>query len=147
MLRRGGMALAAIALMLAYPAGTGAAPSQDFSSEVASTLLQQLTQGFVTHNRRQALSVFEGARMKGYGQLRDEITSLFAQYESFRAAYRVRQSWPQGERGVVLAEFDLEGTPLEEGSPPLRRSGQLRFQFERGRRGWRIVEVEPRTFF
>jgi hypothetical protein len=48
---------------------------------------------------------------------------------------------------VVIVDFELEGQPLEEGAPPLRRNAQLRFEFVHGRNGWTIVEVTPREFF
>lgn len=141
---------ALVVLMLVFPAVAGGPqgpPAEEFSNDVVSRLLQQVTQGLITHNQGQVLSAFDPARMKNYAQFRDNLAALFAKYENFRAAYRLRQSWPQGDRGVIIAEFELEGSPLEEGSPPFRRSAQLRFEFERGRKGWRIVDVEPRGFF
>src|SRR5689334_23636103 len=143
------MLVVALAVASAFPelAGGKPAPQEDFSDAVAARLLQQVTQGFITNNRGQVLSAFSGTRMKDYAQFRENIAALFAQYENFRAAYRLRQSWPQGERGVVIVDFELEGEPLEEGSPPFRRSAQLRFEFERGPGGWKIVGVEPRSFF
>ncbi|HEX6906185.1 MAG TPA: hypothetical protein VF154_06240 [Terriglobales bacterium] len=148
MLRRQAIA-ALVMIALAFPALAGGSQSQgeDFGNNVVSRLLQQVTQGFITHNQGQVLAAFDPARMKNYAQFRDNLAALFAKYENFRAAYRLRQSWPQGERGVIIAEFELEGSPLEEGAPPFRRSAQLRFEFERGRTGWRIVDVEPRGFF
>ena len=140
------MMLAAAALAWPAPAGAASEPPE-FNTEVASRLLEQVTQGFVTNNQGQVLAAFEAARMKNYTQFRDSIVTLFAKYESFRAAYRLRQSWPQGDHGVVMVEFELEGTPLNEGALPFRRSAQLRFEFERGRKGWRIVDVAPRAFF
>lgn len=148
MLRREAI-VALVMIALAFPAiaDGSQAPGEEFSNNVVSRLLQQVTQGFITHNQGQVLSAFDPARMKNYPQFRDNLAALFAKYENFRAAYRLRQSWPQGERGVIIAEFELEGSPLEEGSPPFRRSAQLRFEFERGRKGWRIVDVAPRGFF
>lgn len=125
----------------------GAPPPEEFSDAVASRLLEQVTRGFNANNQRQVLGAFDAARMNQYAEFRDNLAALFARYESFRAAYRLRQAWPQGERGVVIVEFELEATPLEEGAPPFRRSGQLRFEFQRGRAGWRIVDVAPRRFF
>ena len=149
MLRRKLMAAVMLATTaLAWPALAGTPPEPaEFNNEVASRLLEQVTQGFVTSNRGQVLSAFDAARMKNYTQFRDSIVTLFAKYESFRAAYRLRQSWPQGDHGVVMVEFELEGTPLNEGALPFRRSAQLRFEFQRGRKGWRIVDVAPRDFF
>ena len=149
MLRRA-VTAALVVVALGFPAFAGGpqeAPAEEFSNDVVSRLLQQVTQGLITHNQRQMLSAFDPARMKNYAQFRDNLAALFAKYESFRAAYRLRQSWPQGERGVIIADFELEGSPLEEGSPPFRRSAQLRFEFERSRKGWRIVDATPRAFF
>jgi len=150
MLRRAVTAALVVLIALVFSAFAGGpqkAPVEEFSNDVVSRLLQQVTQGLITHNQRQMLSAFDPARMKNYAQFRDNLAALFAKYESFRAAYRLRQSWPQGERGVIIADFELEGSPLEEGSPPFRRSAQLRFEFERGRKGWRIVDATPRAFF
>lgn len=148
MLRRNLIAAVALVLMLAWPALAAGAPEpEEFNNDVASRLLQQVTQGFMTNNQGQVLAAFDAARMKNYTQFRDDIVTLFARYESFRAAYRLRQSWPQGQHGVVIVEFELEGTPLNEGAVPFRRSSQLRFEFKRGRKGWRIVDVASRGFF
>jgi hypothetical protein len=149
MFRRDLMLALALAAAVTFPAMAGdePAPQGDFSDAVAARLLQQVTQGFITNNRGQVLSAFNAGRMKNYAQFSENIAALFAKYESFRASYRLRQSWPQGQRGVVLVDFELEGTPLEEGSPPFRRSAQLRFEFERAPGGWKIVDVAPRGFF
>ncbi len=149
MFRRDVMLVVALSMAMTFPAMAGdePAPQDDFSDAVAARLLQRVTQGFITNNRGQVLSAFNGARMKDYARFRENIAALFAQYQSFRAAYRLRQSWPQGERGVVIVDFELEGEPLEEGSPPFRHSAQLRFEFERGSGGWKIVDVAPRRFF
>ena len=125
----------------------GEKPPQEYSNAVASQLLQQVTEGFNSSNQGEVLAAFDRARMKDYAQFRGSIRALFAQYENFRAGYNLRQSWPQGERGVVIVEFELEGTTQGEGSAPFRRSAQLRFEFERGRAGWKIVDVAPRAFF
>ena len=147
MFRRKLTSAVVLTLVLSGPALAGSPAPEGFSNDVAARLLEQITRGFITHDAGKVMSAFESARMPGYGGFRDNIQALFAKYESFRAAYRLRQSWPQGERGVVIVEFDLEGEPLEEGAAPLRRSAQLRFEFERGRSGWKIVDVAPRSFF
>jgi hypothetical protein len=136
------------AVVLAWPLLAGSAPAtEEFSNDVVSRLLTQVTQGFVSNNQAQVLAAFDAGRMRYYARFRDNIQTLFAKYDSFRAAYRLRQSWPEGERGVVIVDFELEATPVEENSPPMRHSAQLRFEFARGRKGWRIVDLAPRGFF
>jgi hypothetical protein len=71
---------------------------------------------------------------------------MFERYESFRVHYRIMQSTVEGSKGVVLAEFELEEIPRAGGTPQ-RRQGQLKFEMERGRKGWKIVDFNPRGFF
>ena len=139
--------LIAVVATLAAPAWAGPKSPQEFSNDVVSRLLQQVTEGFNTGNQGEVLAAFDRARMHNYARFRDDIKALFAQYETFRAGYNLRQSWAQEGRGVVIVEFELEATSQEEGSAPFRRSAQLRFEFARARAGWKIVDVSPRSFF
>ena len=52
----------------------------------------------------------------------------------------------ENNKGVVLALFEMEEMP-KNGGTPQRRSQQVRFELERGRKGWRIVDYNPRGFF
>ena len=137
----------ALAATLAVPAWAGPKSPQEFGNDVVSRLLQQVTDGFNTGNPGEVLAAFDHARMRNYARFRDDIKALFAQYDTFRAGYNLRQSWAQDGRGVVIVEFELEGATQDEGSAPFRRSAQLRFEFARARAGWKIVDVSPRSFF
>ena len=139
--------LLALTAALAAPAWAGPKPPQEFSNDVVSRLLQQVTEGFNTGNQGEVLAAFDPARMHNYARFRNNIKALFAQYDTFRAGYNLRQSWTQDGRGVVIVEFELEGTAQDEGSAPFRRSAQLRFEFARGRADWKIVDISPRSFF
>jgi hypothetical protein len=109
-------------------------------------LIDQLLQGLQTHNETQFLSVFDPEFMTNYGQFADQITVLFTQYESFVGRYHVRQMGDNPDRPLVLVQFDLQADSTSPGAP-LRKSSQVRFEFARGKNGWRIVNLTPRGFF
>jgi hypothetical protein len=59
--------------------------------------------------------------------------------------FRISQSTIEGAKGVVLVDFEMEEIPRT-GGTPIRRSGQVKFEMERGRKGWKIVDFTPRGF-
>ncbi len=117
-----------------------------FSQAVANNVLSDLRDGLEGHSQRLVLSAFDDDKMDGYLTFEDQIEAMMQRYDSFRVHYRITQSTIEGPKGVVLVDFDMEEIPRA-GGAPIRRSGQLRFEMERGRKGWKIVEFNPRGFF
>jgi hypothetical protein len=117
-----------------------------FSQAVANNLLSDLRDGLEGHSQRLMLSAFDQDKMDGYLTFEDQIQAMFQRYDSLRVHYRITQSTVEGSRGVVLAEFEMEEIPRS-GETPQRRQGQLKFEMERGRKGWKIVDFNPRGFF
>jgi hypothetical protein len=108
--------------------------------------MDQLLQGLQSHNQAQFLEAFDPEFMTNYGQFADQITVLFTRYESFSGRYHVRQMGDNPDRPIVLVQFDLQADSVSPGAP-LRKSSQVRFEFARGKNGWRIVNLTPREFF
>jgi hypothetical protein len=123
-----------------------AQPTTAFTPEIAVKLMDQLLQGLQTQNPNQFLSAFDSEFMTNYGQFADQISVLFNQYESFVGRYHVRQMGDNPDRPLVLVQFDLQADSTSPGAP-LRKSSQVRFEFARGKDGWRIVNLTPRGFF
>ncbi len=116
-----------------------------FSQAVANTVLNDLRDGLEGHSQRLLLSAFDQDKMDGYLTLEDQIEAMMQRYDSFRVHFRISQSSIEGPEGVVLVDFDLEEIPRA-GGAPIRRSGQVKFEMERGRKGWKIVDFNPRGF-
>jgi hypothetical protein len=125
---------------------SAAPPTTAFTPEVAVKLMDQLLQGLQTQNPTQFLSAFDPQFMTNYGQFADQIGVLFTQYESFVGRYHVQQMGDNPDRPLVLVQFDLQADSVSPGAP-LRKSSQVRFEFTRGKDGWRIVNLTPRGFF
>lgn len=117
-----------------------------FSQAVANNVLADLKDGLEGKMQRRFLSAFDGDKMDGFLRFEDQIQAFFDRHDGFRAHYRITQNSVEGPRGVILVDFELEAVPSG-GGMPARKSGQLRFELERGRKGWKIVDFRPREFF
>ena len=117
-----------------------------FSDRVANNVLGLIRDGLEGHDQRLMESAFDGDQMDGYLSFEDQLESFFNRYVGFRVHIRIIQTSIEGPKGIVTAQFELEGMPRDNTSP-VRRSDQLRFVLERGRKGWRIVDFNPRNFF
>ena len=117
-----------------------------FSQAVANNVLSDLRDGLEGHSQRLVLSAFDQDKMDGYLTFEDQIQAMMQRYDSFRVHFRISQSTIEGSKGVVLVDFELEEIPRA-GGTPIRRNGQVKFEMERGRKGWKIVDFNPRGFF
>jgi hypothetical protein len=118
-----------------------------FSTAVANSVMNDLRDGLEGHTQRLMLSAFDADKMDGYLRFENEIEAFFNRYESFRVYFRIVQSATEGPKGIVLVDIQLEEIPRGATAPPIRKSGQIRFELERGRKGWKIVDFNPRNFF
>lgn len=117
-----------------------------FSERVANDVLGQIRDGLEGHSQRLMLGAFDGDKMDGYLTFEDQIQAYFEKYEGFRVHFRILQTSIEGPKGVINAEFQVEGMPRSGGAPS-RRANQIRFELERGKKGWRVVDFSPRGFF
>jgi len=117
----------------------------EFSEDVAKQVLSQIRQALQGHNPRQMLATFDKDNMDGYYALEDRLYAYFNQYEGFSAYFRILESSTEKDRGVALTEWQIEAMPAS--GPPVRREGQVKFEFAVEKDGWKIVDFTPRDFF
>jgi hypothetical protein len=117
-----------------------------FDERAAAAVLGTIRDGLESHSAHRLLSAFDAAKMDGYRTFQDQIDAYFASNESIRVTLRILQTSQDGDRGFILAAFQLENNPRN-GEQLFRREGQLRFVLERGPKGWKIVDFDPREFF
>ena len=118
-----------------------------FSDTVAQRLLQQLTDGLKGHSDRLMLSAFDGNKMDGYLSFENQILAFFQLYDSFRVHFRISQTATEGSKGIVLVDIEMEANPRSANAQPIRKGNQVRFEMESGKKGWKIVDLRPRSFF
>ena len=118
-----------------------------FNDDVARYVLSEVRDGLEGHLQRLLLSAFDDDKMSGYLSFEDQIEAMFDKYSEFRVHFRILQTTVEGPKGVILVDFQLEEIPKSQSAQPQRKSTQMRFELERGRKGWRIVDFSPRGFF
>ncbi|HVJ04304.1 MAG TPA: hypothetical protein VM578_01380 [Candidatus Saccharimonadales bacterium] len=122
------------------------AAAATFDERAAAQVLGTIRDGLEGHSQRLLLSAFDAEKMDGFLTFQDQIEAYFTRYEGFRVNLRIIQTSVENNRGAILAEFQLENDPRG-GGRISRREGQLRFELERGAKGWKIVDLNPRGFF
>jgi hypothetical protein len=140
-----------LALTLPLAAQQQSAPPAEsqaaaFDEGAAAAVLGTLRDGLEGHSQRRLLSAFDAGKMDGYLAFEDQIDAYFARYEGFRVTFRILQVSEENQRASILAEFQVENEPRG-GGRWSRSEGQLRFELERGAKGWKIVDLNPREFF
>ncbi|HWR16481.1 MAG TPA: hypothetical protein VN577_16780 [Terriglobales bacterium] len=121
--------------------------SEVFSDAVARNVMEDLREGLEGHSQRRMLSAFDGDKFDGFLSFEDQIQAMFDKYDSFRVHFRIVQTTVEGPKGVILVDFSMEEIPRGTESMPQRKNSQIRFELERGRKGWKIVDMNPRGFF
>jgi hypothetical protein len=127
-------------------AAAGNSDAAVFDERAAAEVLGTIKDGLEGHSQRRLLSAFDGDKMDGFLTFQDQIDAYFARYEGFRVTLRILQTSEENNRGVILADFQVESEPRD-GGRISRREGQLRFELERGKNRWKIVDFNPRGFF
>lgn len=118
-----------------------------FSDAIANSVLNDIRDGFEGHTQRLLLSAFDQDKMDGYLQFEDQIDMMFQRYSMFTVHFRIVQSSVEGPKGIVLVDFQMEEVPKGTNPNPIRKSSQIRVELERGKKGWKIVDINPRGFF
>ena len=120
--------------------------SVTFSEGVANIVISRIRNGLEGHGPRLMLSVFDADKMSDYPNFENQTEAFFAHYQSFRVHSRIIQATTEGDKGILLCDFEMEAIPVGD-APPVRKQDQLRFELERGSKGWKIVDLKPRDFF
>lgn len=124
--------------------------SEVFSDAIAKNVLDDLRDGLEGHSYRLFESAFS-EDMDGYLTFEDQIEAMFQRYSEFRVHFNIAQTTTEGPKGVILVDITMEEIPNAGANArtpqPQRHEGQVRFELERGKKGWKIVDFAPRGFF
>jgi hypothetical protein len=128
-------------------AADAASDSDSFAATgIAQKLLRQLQDGLQARNSRKLLAAFDAERMEGYLAFKDQVESFFARHESFRVYLRVESASVEQDSGKATVKAILESTPRD-GGPVVRQETELSLEFANSKKGWKIVDFNPRSLF
>jgi hypothetical protein len=119
----------------------------DFSDEVVRDVLTDLQRGIEAHDLDRVLDIFDQQNMKDYAQFHDQMVAFFRRYDSVKFRYQLLQVTSGKDGSFAIADIDMDADPSDILPTPQRRSTQMRFQMQRGPKGWKVVALRPADFF
>jgi hypothetical protein len=132
-------------LLFAQSSATNSLQQNAFDEKAASQMLLQLSEALQGHSQKQFLALFDLPRMKDGELFKQQIASFYSQTESIRAHLNLAEFSKEGDQPSFTVEAEMETEPRN-GGPSSRKSERLTFTVA-NRGGWKIVEMQPRSFF
>jgi hypothetical protein len=139
--------LVAAALTLAAQEKPTTPAPQKFTDADGADVLSRLQKAFESNRQSRVLQVFDSARMPGFAAFRDQLIQFQTQYPQVLMRHKLQQTAQDNDLGAVVADLEMEATPLSDGAPVLRRRAQVRFVLSWDGKAWRIADLTPRNFF
>jgi hypothetical protein len=124
-------------------------PATDDASGAAEQVMSALSDGLTGHSAGQFLSAFDSDRMRDYATFADQVRTFLDRYDNFRVHYQIVQAElsSKGEVATVSANLEFEADDINAQAPGLSRNSQVHLTLAQGKRGWKIVDIDPRSLF
>ncbi len=137
---------------------TPATPAGEFDSAAAERdvrrQVEDLRLAFESKQTRGVMRAVDPTGLSAYSAFEDQITNLMDATSELRLFFRLANvqvrppagpDKPATAQALVDAEmvYALKASPTQQ----KRKTGQLQMDLEQGEVGWRIVKLEPRSFF
>jgi hypothetical protein len=139
----------------AEPQGTNTKSREAQAEEGAEALRQRRLVSRVLRDFREALEGSTVRRvmetlddsMAELPRFEDQLTALLRQTLERRVFFR-ESSWDiKGDRASVLVDAEMILTARSRARTEERRRERIQFDFVRTSKGWKIMEINPRSFF
>lgn len=118
-----------------------------FTEKTASDLLFHLSEALEGHSQKKMLALFDLPQMKGGGSFKQQINLFFSQTEStIRVHLNLVETAAEGERPSFTVDAEMDAQPIN-GGPAWRRNERLTLVMANAGGSWKVVEIQPRSFF
>jgi hypothetical protein len=84
--------------------------------------------------------------MKDGALFKQQTNSFFAQTESIRVHLNLVDTSMDGDKASIAVDAEMEAEPRN-GGPIVRRNERLNFMVANVENRWKIVDLQPRSFF
>ena len=125
----------------------GPSKSDNVQQEIAR-IVRDLQFALEGGSAQGVLSLTDSTKFRNYASFQDTVERLVRE-DTIRAYFRQVSGSRSAEKGSARSRVDaeMELARKDAAGQTERRRRQLAFEFERTRRGWRITNITPRTFF
>ncbi len=129
--------------------------STSFTGAVAESLMRQIRDGLVARNSATVLAAFDPDNMPDYNGFADQLRAFLDQWDNVRVYYQIVNTAesPSNSKcgaagcGMATVQFQMDGENALGQGPAMHREAQLQLTFQRGDKGWKIVNLAPRDLF
>jgi hypothetical protein len=140
-------AAVAVLLLLGLLQGPARAQTQPdssgFDDASAARLLSQVSQGLEGRVSARMLGAFDLTRMPGGSAFKQQIANFINQTDSISVHFKLQET----TGSTALVDVEMDATPHSDIAVPVRKHTPMRFTAEKGKTGWKFVDVQPRNFF
>jgi hypothetical protein len=116
-----------------------------FTDKTASGLLLQLSETLEAHSLKRFMALFDVSQMKNGGVFRQQVTLFFSQTDSIRVYLSLVETAVENERATLNVDAEMDAQPNN--GPAWRRNAQLTLVLASAGGSWKIVDIQPRSFF
>jgi hypothetical protein len=116
-----------------------------FTDKTASELLLQMSETLEAHSLKRFMALFDVSQMKSGGLFRQQVTLFFSQTDSIRVHLNLVETAVENERATLSVDAEMDTQPNN--GPAWRKNEQLTLVLASAGGSWKIVDIQPRSFF
>jgi hypothetical protein len=109
-------------------------------------MLLQIRDGLRTRNAQLMLAPFDRSRMPDAQLFEQQLRSFFSHTETIRVHLNLVNATTDHENGTADVDAEMEAD-LGDNVVPLHKQARLKFSAVLEGDKWRLVDVQPRSFF
>lgn len=126
----------------------GAEPGREISPrEVLSRVLRSYKTGFESLSPSAVRSSIDAQRFYDYPRFEEGVTVFLRSLGELRLFTREVNVQVEGDKAVMIVAAEMVFSRRGTTSPSQTRAGEITFDFQRTSQGWKITEINPRSFF
>ena len=119
---------------------------EPFSDRDASTLLRHLSSSLQSHSKKNFLALFDLSKMKDGPLFKQQIDRFFAHADTIRIHLNLADTNADAAPPAFAVDAEMEVQPRV-GGQASRVSNRVSFTVARAGSDWKIVDLQPRSFF
>lgn len=116
-----------------------------FSEKTASNLILNLSETLEAHNQKRFLALFDIPQMREGGVFRQQINLLFTHTELIRVHMNLVETSVEDQKPALSIDAELDAQPVN--GPAWRRNDRLTLTLASSGGSWKVIDVQPRSFF
>lgn len=110
-------------------------------------VLRSFQDGFEGKSPRRVAELLDSATFYDFPRFEDLVTQFLEQNAEMRMYLRESTAEVKGNKATLIVDADMTFTDKSNPSAEKKRRQRIQFDFIRTPKGWKIYEINPRTFF